>query len=135
MLTSSTLRVRPALLTLLLAASAGAQVAPNRDVRLGGRSIVGRWHAVEVVGDADATADLRRGVLSTTLVVNPTGHVILRGPDRREGRGAPSAFSGRIEDDRLRLGDLPGEAEVAVVGRRLHLVDPRGRRTVFERER
>ena len=122
-------------LSLLLAASASDQVAPDRDVRLDGQSIVGRWHAVEVVGDAAATADLRRGQLTTTLVVNPTGHVILRGTDRREGRGAPSAFSGRIEGDRLRLGELPGEAEVALVGWRLHLVDPRGRRTVFERER
>lgn len=133
--TLPTPRFRPVLLAALLAASASAQVVPDRDVRLGSRSLVGRWSAVEVVGDAAATADLRRGALTTTLVVNPTGHVILRGTDQQEGRGAPSAFSGRIEGDRIRLRGLPGEAEVALFGPRLHLVDPRGRRTVFVRAR
>ena len=123
------------LLSLLLATAASAQVAADRDVRLGGRSVVGRWEAVEVVGDAVATADIQRGALTTTLVVNPTGHVILRGTDRREGRGAPSAFSGRIEGARVHLRGLAGEAEVALLGLRLHLVDPRGRRTVFVRDR
>ena len=122
-------------LPLLLAAAASAQVAPHRDVRLGGRSVVGRWEAVEVVGDAVATADLRRGALTTTLVVNPTGHVILRGTDRREGRGAPSAFSGRIEGGRVQLRGLAGTAELALLGSQLHLVDPRGRQTVFVRAR
>lgn len=118
-----------------LAASASAQVVPSRDVRLDGVSLVGRWTAVEVVGDRGATADLARGTLSTVLVVNPTGHVILRGADRREGRGAPALFTGVLVDDVLRLRGLPGEAEVQVVGRRLHVVDPRGRRTVFVRAR
>lgn len=126
--------LRSALL-FVLAATASAQVAPERDVRVDGRSVVGRWHAVAVVGDAEATADLQRGRLTTVLVVNPTGHVILRGTDRREGRGAPAAFSGYLVENALRLTDLPGEARVEMVGLRLHLIDPRGRRTEFRRER
>ncbi|WP_412062176.1 hypothetical protein [Rubrivirga sp. IMCC45206] len=124
-----------ALLAALLAASASAQIAPDRDVRLGGVSLVGRWTAVEVVGDPGATADLARGTLSTVLVINPTGHVILRGADRREGQGAPALFTGVLVEHVLRLNGLPGEAEVQLVGPRLHVVDPRGRRTVFRRDR
>ncbi|MEM0962308.1 MAG: hypothetical protein AAGK21_07235 [Bacteroidota bacterium] len=110
------------------------QTGPDRDVRLDGQSIVGRWSATHVVGDADATRDLARGTLSTVLVVNPTGHVILRGADRREGQGAPASYSGRLDGRRLTLTALPGAAEIALFGDRLHLVDPRGRRTVFVRE-
>ncbi len=130
--------IRLAALLLVLAGPALAQthIGPaSRDVRVDGQSVVGRWRAVEVIGDAAATADLGRGSLTTTLVVNPTGHVILRGVDRRQGRGAPSAFSGRLDGRRLRLRDLDGEAEVGMFGSRLFLVDPRGRRTVFVRER
>ena len=131
-------RLAALLLAALAAAASGpvaAQVPHARDVRLDGQSIVGRWWAVEVVGDDEATDDLRRGTLTTALVVNPTGHVILRGSDRRQGGGAASAFSGRINGDRVRFKDLPGEAEVEWLGGRLHFVDPRGRRTVFVRER
>lgn len=126
------------LLVFALPAMAQSQVhriAPDRDVRLGGTSIVGRWSAVEVVGDAVATADLRRGALSVTLAVNPTGHVILRGTDLRQDDGRPTAFSGRIDGRRARFRGLDGEAELALHGRRLHLVDPRGRQTVFVRGR
>ena len=114
-------------------ASAQPRVAASRDVRLAGASIVGRWHAVEVAGDARATADLAQGMLTTVLVVNPTGHVILRGADAREGRGAPASFSGTLAGDRVRFRGLDGEAWVERRGRTLHLVDPRGRRTVFVR--
>lgn len=127
--------MRPALLLLAFTAASTAQVSPERDVVLDGRSVVGRWQAIEVVGDAAATADLRRGLLSTVLVVNPTGHAILRGEDRRGEAGRPTRFTGYVHGDRLRLPALAGEAELALYGRRLHLVDPRGRRTVFVRER
>lgn len=127
--------MRIALLSALLAVAASAQVPPDRDVVLDGASIVGRWTAVEVVGDDGATADLQRGTLTTVLVVNPTGHVILRGTDTREGRGAPAAFSGMVVGARLWFRGLDGQAELARYGRELHLVDPRGRRTVFRRAR
>ena len=133
-------------LLLILSASAAAQshldrlarapAAPptaERDVVLDGASVVGRWYAVEVTGDHRATADLSRGALTTVLVVNPTGHVILRGADTRQGRGAPAAFSGYIVDGRVRFAGLDGEALLERRGRTLHLVDPRGRRTVFVR--
>lgn len=133
----------PRLFALLLLVAAGpvlaqstvSAVQPARDVRIDGQSVVGRWRAIEVARDPGATADLQRGTLTMTLVVNPTGHVILRGADRREGRGAPSAFSGRLTDTRLELTGLDGTAEVEMFGWRLHLVDPRGRRTVFVRDR
>ena len=150
---SAAMPARPplrALLFVVLASGASAQrgiptaprdarpaapVSAERDVTLDGRSIVGRWRAVEVVGDRAATRDLGRGTLTTVLAVNPTGHAILRGTDRREGGGAPAAFSGRIDGPRLRFRDLPGEAELSLVQGRLHLTDPRGRRTVFVRDR
>ena len=129
-----------ALLLLLAALPVAAQsavsaVLPARDVRIDGQSVVGRWQAIEVARDPAATADLQRGALTMTLVVNPTGHAILRGTDRREGRGAPSAFSGRLVGSRLELTGLHGAAEVEMFGWRLHLIDPRGRRTVFVRDR
>ena len=122
-------------LLVLLSTAAGAQIAPDRDVVLDGESVVGRWTAVEVAGDAAATADLARGTLTTVLVVNPTGHVILRGTDTRQGRGAPASFSGEIAGRRVVFRDLPGTGELARYGAELHLVDPRGRRTVFVRLR
>lgn len=134
------------LIGVTLAASASAQTsldrlanapaAPpsaERDVVLDGVSVVGRWHAVEVDGDAQATADLARGTLTTVLVINPTGHVILRGTDTRQGRGAPASFSGYVVNGRLRFSGLEGEALLDRHGRALHLIDPRGRRTVFVR--
>lgn len=107
--------------------------APERDVVVDGVSVVGRWRAVEVADDPQATRDLRDGTLEIVLVVNPTGHAILRGADRRDGGGTPAAYSGRLDGDRLALRGLPGAAHVAVWGRHLVLDDPRGRRTVFVR--
>ena len=127
--------MRLAALLHALSAAAGAQIAPDRDVVLDGESVVGRWTAVEVSDDPAATADLARGTLTTVLVINPTGHVILRGTDTRQGRGAPASFSGEVIGDRVVFRDLPGEGEVSRYGRELHLVDPRGRRTVFVRAR
>lgn len=127
--------MRLAVLLAVLSTVASAQISPGRDVVLNGESVVGRWTAVEVAGDARATADLERGTLTTILVVNPTGHLILRGTDRRQGRGAPAAFSGELVGNRVVFRNLPGEGELARYGAELHLVDPRGRRTVFLRAR
>lgn len=143
---SPTLVLRLSILLVALATGASAQGALDalanapaapptaaRDVVLGGVSVVGRWHAVEVAGDAAATADLARGTLTTVLVINPTGHVILRGTDARQGQGAPASFSGYVVNGRLRFSGLDGEALLERHGRALHLVDPRGRRTVLAR--
>ncbi|MGB3541459.1 hypothetical protein [Rubrivirga sp.] len=129
------MRFASLLLLLLLSTAAGAQIATDRDVVLDGESVVGRWTAVEVPTDPGATADLARGTLTTVLVINPTGHVILRGTDTRQGRGAPAAFSGAMAGRRVVFRELPGTGELARYGRELHLVDPRGRRTVFVRSR
>lgn len=95
--------------------------------------LVGRWIAVDVVGDAEATRDLRRGSLEKVLVVNPGGHVLLRGVDRARGRGAAESFSGRLVGDRLRFDSLAGAASLTVEGTRLLLTDPTGRVTRFVR--
>ena len=95
--------------------------------------LVGRWIAVDVVGDAEATRDLRRGTLEKTLVVNPGGHVLLRGVDRVRGRGAAESFSGRLVGEALRFDRLPGAASLTVAGTRLLLTDPTGRVTRFVR--
>jgi len=118
------------LLLLVLPAAAHAQTG---DVALSGRSVVGRWLALDVVGDAEATRDLETGALVKTLVVNPGGHVILRGVDRARGRGAAAAFSGRLVGETVAFRDLPGTARLAFDGRRLVLTDPAGRRTTFVR--
>ena len=96
---------------------------------LGGAACV-----VAVAGDVGATTDLARGTLTTVLVVNPTGHVILRGTDTRHGRGAPAAFSGHVAGGRVRFSSLDGAARLERRGRTLHLIDPGGRRTVFVRQ-
>ena len=106
-------------------------ILASRDVRLGGVSVVGRWQAVEVIGDREATFDLQDGRLSKVLVVNPTGRATLRGLDRDEGGSMPATFPGRIEGDRLRLLDLDGTARLALVGGRLHVNDPSGATTVY----
>ena len=95
--------------------------------------LVGRWMAVDVVGDAEATRDLRRGTLEKTLVVNPGGHILLRGVDRVRGRGAGESFSGRLVGEALRFDGLPGAARLTAEGTRLLLRDPTGRVTRFVR--
>ena len=101
----------------------------------GSPSLVGRWLALDVVGDAEASRDLQSGALEKVLVVNPGGHVILRGMDRVRGQGAASSFSGRLVGETVAFRDLPGTARLAFDGRRLVLTDPTGRQTRFIRER
>ena len=97
------------------------------------RTAVGRWIAVDVVGDAAATRDLERGTLEKVLVVNPGGHVILRGTDRAQSAD-PVSFSGTLAGRVLTFADLPGAAILALDGTRLVLVDPSGRQTRFIRD-
>lgn len=104
----------------------------GRDVVVDGRSVVGRWLALEVEGDARATRDLTDETLVKVLVVNPGGHAILRGVDRRAG-AAPEAFTGDIAGGSLVFDGLPGTARLELDGRRLVLTDPLGRRTRFLR--
>ncbi len=94
---------------------------------------VGRWIAVDVVGDDEQTRDIRTGVLEKTLVVNPGGHVILRGVDRAAGGGTAS-FSGTLVGRVLTFAELPGAAILAHEGTRLLLIDPSGRQTRFIRD-
>jgi hypothetical protein len=126
--------VRPLALVLALALPAAAH-AQAGDVSLAGQSVVGRWLALDVVGDAEATRDLASGALEKTLVVNPGGQVILRGVDRVRGRGAAASFSGRLFGETVAFRDLPGTARLAFDGRRLVLTDPAGRQTRFIRSR
>ncbi len=96
-------------------------------------SSVGRWIAVDVAGDEEQTRDIRTGVLEKTLVVNPGGHVILRGVDRAAGGGTVS-FSGTLVGRVLTFAELPGAAILAHEGTRLLLIDPSGRQTRFIRD-
>jgi len=124
--------MRSLLLALALAVTAHAQPSAD-DVRIDGRSIVGVWEAVEVLGDWEASEDIRSGALTTVLRIEPGGAVRLRGTDWKRAQGRTVLLEGHIHDNRLRLTGLPGEAELQRLGPRLHLVDPRGRETVFER--
>ena len=94
---------------------------------------IGRWIAVDVLGDEAQTRDIRTGVLEKTLVVNPGGHVILRGVDRAPGGGTAS-YSGTLVGRVLTFADLPGAAILAHEGTRLILIDPSGRQTRFIRD-
>ncbi len=94
---------------------------------------VGRWIAVDVLGDDAQTRDIRTGVLEKTLVVNPGGHVILRGVDRAPGGGTAS-YTGTLVGRVLTFADLPGAAILAHEGTRLILIDPSGRQTRFIRD-
>ena len=113
-----------------------SRIAPDRDVVVGGRSVVGRWLALEVEGDRRATRDLETETLTKILVLNPGGRAILRGVDRRAGV-APEVFVGDVVQTRrgaaLALDGLRGAAALDLRGRRLVLTDPRGQRTVFLR--
>ena len=107
-------------------------VAPVRTTPATAETAIGRWIAVDVVGDDEQTRDIRTGVLEKTLVVNPGGHVILRGVDRAPGGGTAS-FSGMLVGRVLTFAELPGAAILAHEGTRLLLIDPNGRQTRFIR--
>ena len=111
---------------------APSRLTPERDVVVGGRSVVGRWLALEVEGDARASRDLADETLVKVLVVNPGGRAILRGVDRRVD-AAPEVFLGSLADGDLAFDGLDGAARLELDGRRLVLTDPRGRRTRFLR--
>ena len=90
----------------------------DRDVLLDGISLLGVWN----------------GVLTEILVVNPGGLVALTGEDRDAGTGRMS-FDGRITGDRIAFDDLPGEGRITVRSDgRIVVTDPRGNRTVYERD-
>lgn len=97
------------------------------------RAAVGRWVAVEIVGDAEASHDLRRGTLEKVLLVEPDGRVVLRGTDRARGAAGAVSFSGRIQGRVVTFAGLPGAALLSLRGPRLVLSDPAGRSTQFVR--
>ncbi|MEM1054923.1 MAG: hypothetical protein AAGI52_05310 [Bacteroidota bacterium] len=105
---------------------------PSRDVVLEDISIVGRWEAVSVVDDPDATEDLQTGILAKTLIINPTGQAILRGWDQREAGGQEASFSGQITGASLRIGELPGAATLYLSDDHLLVTDPSGTTTVYD---
>lgn len=119
--------MRAALLLVALVALPAAAQAVD------GVPVTGRWLALSVRGDAEASADLARGRLEKVLVVHPGGRVLLRGTDRERGEGRSPQFTGRLAGRFLRLDGLPGTARLHAEGRRLVLTDPRGAQTVFLR--
>lgn len=120
--------MRAALLLSLLVVA-----APASGQTAGGLPLVGRWLAVEVRGDAAATADLADGRLEKVLVVHPGGRAMLRGTDHAQDAGRPQQFTGRVDGSALRLDGLPGVARLRAEGRRLVMADPRGVETVYLR--
>jgi hypothetical protein len=106
----------------------------ERDVILDGVSLLGVWNAVGALDEPDVDADLRSGDLTETLIVNPRGRVTLTGEDRDADTGR-MRFEGRITGDRIAFDDLPGEGTITVRSDgRIVVTDPRGNRTVYERE-
>jgi hypothetical protein len=106
----------------------------DRDVTLDGVSLLGVWNAVGALDEPDVDNDLRNGVLTETLVVNPRGRVTLTGEDRNASTGRMS-FEGRITGDRIAFDDLPGEGRITVRSDgRIVITDPRNNRTVYERD-
>ncbi|MDX1530703.1 MAG: hypothetical protein R3362_04185 [Rhodothermales bacterium] len=106
----------------------------QRDVVVDGTSVLGRWEAVGALDEPDVDEDLRRGLLTETLIFDPYGRVTLSGEDRREGAG-PVSYYGQIEGRTVSFDELPGRATVEVRSDgRLILTDPRGNRTVYERD-
>ena len=106
----------------------------ERDVIVDGVSILGVWNAVGALDEPDVDNDLRSGMLTETLVVNPRGLATLSGEDQRLDTGRQS-FDGQISGNRLAFDDLPGAATIDVRNDgRIVVTDPRGRRTVYERE-
>lgn len=106
----------------------------ERDVIVDGVSILGVWHAVGALDEPDVDEDLRRGILTETLVVNPRGRAVLSGEDDRADTDR-QRFEGQIDGNRLAFDGLPGVATLSVRSDgRILMTDPRGRRTVYERE-
>ena len=106
----------------------------ERDVIVDGVSVLGVWHAVGALDEPDVDNDLRSGMLTEMLVVNPRGLATLTGEDRRTDAGHQS-FEGRISGNELTFDGLPGRATIDVRNDgRIVVTDPRGRRTVYERE-
>ena len=106
----------------------------ERDVIVDGVSILGVWNAIGALDEPDVDDDLRGGVLTETLVVNPRGRAVLAGEDDRADTDRQS-FEGQIDGNRLAFDGLPGVATLTVRSDgRLLMTDPRGRRTVYERE-
>lgn len=106
----------------------------ERDVIVDGVSILGVWNAVGALDEPDVDNDLRSGMLTETLVVNPRGRATLSGEDHRTGAGRQS-FEGRITGSRIAFDGLPGTATIDIRNDgRIVVTDPRGRRTVYERE-
>jgi len=121
---------------LLLSGCAPAPTATvtTGDVQLDGVSILGAWGAIGAPDQADVDSDLRRGVLTRTLVFNPYGRVTLMGHDRREGTGSVS-FEGRVRGGQVTFDELPGTAQVALRNSRtMVFTDPRGNRTIYRRQ-
>jgi hypothetical protein len=110
------------------------ETSADRDVILDGVSLLGVWNAVGALDEPDVDTALRSGDLTETLVVSPRGRVTLSGEDRDAGTGRMS-FEGRITGDRITFDDLPGEGRITVRSDgRIVVADPRGNRTVYERE-
>lgn len=106
----------------------------ERDVIVDGVSILGVWNAVGALDEPDVDDDLRRGILTETLVVNPRGRAVLSGEDDRADTDL-QRFEGQIDGNRLAFDGLPGVATLAVRSDgRILMTDPRGRRTVYERD-
>jgi hypothetical protein len=120
-------------LLLVLAAGCTPGKTPDRgDVLIDGVSILGAWHAAEVVGDAEATRDLGNGAREEVLVVRPNGRALLVSVDRRGGeRGA--TYSGLITGNQIEFAEREGVGVLLLSGRRLVLRDADGRSTAFER--
>lgn len=92
----------------------------------------GNWYAVEVVGDSTATADIEAGVLDIVLIIRPDRRVIYTGVDRAASDRAFS-YGGEVVGNTIHLQGLSGTAEISFSGQHLHLTDPGGRVTVFEK--
>jgi hypothetical protein len=106
----------------------------ERDVLVDGVSLLGVWRAVGALDEPDVDNDLRSGMLTETLVINPRGRATLTGEDQRAGTGRVT-LDGRISGNRLTFDGLPGAATIDVRSDgRIVVTDPRGRRTVYERE-
>ncbi|MEM1042343.1 MAG: hypothetical protein AAGI91_06890 [Bacteroidota bacterium] len=111
-----------------------ADAASSADVLIGSVSITGEWTAVGALDEPDADTDLRSGMLVRRLTVERGGAAILSGEDRRAGT-QPEYYDGQVTGNALTFDDLPGEATLEIRSDgRLVFTDPRGRRTVYERE-